>query len=286
MSLDQIVSAIVDDTKESPYLRAIRLFEFQIAKFNPPSFSKLIANGNAPRAPTKRLRTTRILSAIRFLEDIEAELSREKQILNLSIRDLAMHEKYQKLYDTVIAPNGGWTRIRHSVSVKTFDNRLAMRCKDAEAAAKIIDFSYRFAIKRPYDPRKAGVTSARYVVRKADSYRMKVSDSTIKTRWRSFGPTAVFLYLVLIQKFPLMPPRLSQVGFSEFLLKQTNDIEVLRNFFRAYQQVCKVLAPAGYRPTILEYDLRCDVPPIDAPALTSDLEIVFNDSNKADRSES
>jgi hypothetical protein len=127
MSLDQIVKLIVDDSGTvSPYLRAIRLFEFQVAIFNPNSFRKLVSAERNDRAPSQLLRTARIFAAIKFLEDIEAELRKGNADKAVSIKQLAENPDYQAIFDEVIAPNGGWSRIRHSVSAKRFDKKRSL----------------------------------------------------------------------------------------------------------------------------------------------------------------
>jgi len=277
MSLDQIAS-LISDEGASLYLRAIRLYEFQVAIFYPLSFRALCAAGTEARAANQRLRTARIYAGIRFLEQIEKELRQACGSDTIPISLLAQDQRYQTIFDNVIAPNGGWMRIRHSISDRRFDDGLAKQRDSAEVAAKIVDFSYRFREMPDRGTYKGGVTTARYVVANARSYDLKRGKSTIKTRWRKFGPTAAFLYLLLIQKFPFMPPRLATKQFSERLLKQANDFSGLRSFFRAYQNVCDVLVPRGYTFEKLSLNLNCEVPPLRVAALQADVIAAFKDS--------
>jgi hypothetical protein len=170
MSLNQIVELLIDESK-SQYTRAITLFEFQTAVYRPKAFDHLIkANEVGLRAPTRILRTARIFAAIKILEEIEVDLSQKRADSVISLRDLAANEDYRSVFDDVIATNGGWTRIRHSQSARTFDESMAAKKKEAQAAAGIVDFSYRFFKNRAstqYPGRKnpGGVEAARYVVR-------------------------------------------------------------------------------------------------------------------------
>jgi hypothetical protein len=275
MSLDQIVKAIVDDADASPYLRAIRLYELQVAIFYPRSFRALIAATNDARGANKRLRTARIYAGIKFLEHIEAELRGTLPTGNLSIRDLAQNRGYQEIFDSVIAANGGWSRIRHSISVKAFEKNISEQRVRASAVAKIIDFSYRFSGIHNPKGYLGGVHTARHVVRTAISYDSRMSKTLIKNRWRYFKCTAPFLYLLLIQNFPLMPPRLFSKSFLKQLLEQAQNIEGLRNFFRAYQHVCDVLTSRQYSFERLTLNLYCDVPSMATAAFQSDVIAAF-----------
>jgi hypothetical protein len=122
MSLNQIVELLIDESK-SQYTRAITLFEFQTAVYRPNAFDHLIkANEVGLRAPTRILRTARIFAAIKILEEIEVDLSQKRADSVISLRDLAANEDYRSVFDDVIATNGGWTRIRHSQSARTFSH--------------------------------------------------------------------------------------------------------------------------------------------------------------------
>jgi len=128
MSLNHLVELLIDESK-SRYMRAIRLFEFQTAVYHPKAFKRLVATQGDVRAPTRILRTARIFAAIKILEKIEADLKQKKDDRVISIKDLAADEDYRSIFDDVIATNGGWIRIRHSQSVRTFDKSMKRRKK-------------------------------------------------------------------------------------------------------------------------------------------------------------
>jgi hypothetical protein len=70
--------------------------------------------------------------------------------------------------------------------------------------------------------------------------------STLKTRWREYGITAAFSYLLFVQKFELMPPLVSSAKFFPILLTQVEDTNHITEFFQAYRHLCDVLGTRGY----------------------------------------
>jgi hypothetical protein len=91
--------------------------------------------------------------------------------------------------------------------------------------------------------------------------------------------------LLLIHKFSLMPPRLSSQTFLGQLLSQASDTQALCTFFRAYEQVRKVLAPAQYKFEELALEWSCNAPSFDVPKLPQDALDAFAKARAADRSE-
>jgi hypothetical protein len=278
MSLDQIVSAIVDEPDTSPYLRAIRLYELQVAISYPQDFLALTEATELTCGATKRLRTVRIYAGVKFLEKIEEELRQKLETDKIPLMVLAQDHRYQNIFDNVIAVNGGWTRIRHSIAARNLDKKLSRQLDLATAAANIVDFSYRFGQMPNPGCYRGGVTAARYVVANAKSYGFIGGRTTLGNRWRTFRPTAVFLYLLLIQKFPLFPPRLAAKNFSEMLLKQAQDLQLLRTFFCAYRHVSGVLAPRGYKFEKLMLNLHCEEHPLPTAAPQQDVIDAFEKS--------
>jgi hypothetical protein len=285
MSLKQIVEQMLDESKHR-YIRAIRLYEFQTAIYRPKAFERLIKARVGPRAPTEILRTARILAAIRVLEKIEVDQNHRK-----SIRDLVADETYCSIFDDVIAVNDGWRRIRHSPSARNFDRGTRLKGKnkkpEAQAAANIVDYSYRFSkhlANVPHGKRKnpGGVDAAKYVVR--NSVKPFVSKSSMKSYWRRYHFSAIFLFLMFNQQFDLRPPRVSSKKFLERLLRQTDNIEVLRRFFCAYQTVRAALLNLKYKQyPPLDLDLGCPPPQLDAaefsPAMKKEFDAWVNNGH-------
>jgi hypothetical protein len=280
MSLNHLVELLIDESK-SQYMRAIRLFEFQTAVYHPKAFKRLVATQGDVRAPTRMLKTARIFAAIKILEKIEADLKQKKGDGAISIKDLAADEDYRSIFDDVIATNGGWMRIRHSKSVRSFDKGNHAN-KGALAAAKIVDFSYRFSkhlagTRYPRRSNPGGVEASKYVVRNV--CEPPISKSTIKTRWREYQSSAIFLYLLLKQGgFDLRPDRVGSKHFLDVLLSQVDDVDMLRKYFSAYQVVHSALSKLKYkRFAALDLDLRHSPPPqLDAPEFCPKIKTAFD----------
>ena len=280
MSLTNIVQFLIKDTEStSQLLRAIRLFEFQIALFYPYSFTRLLASESDVTAPTRRLRAARLFAAIKILEKIEADIKQQKEVSVISIQDVSSEENFRTIFDGVIIPNGGWRRIRHLTSASAFDKNIKNNGHEAQAVANIIDFSYRFSIHGkglPHDGRRnpGGVDSARYIAQNA--YWPSMARSTIKNRWRKYRPSAIFLYLLLKHKFDLQPPRVTSKNFVESLLRQANDVKEIRDFFRAYQLVRAALSNLKYVAyPALDVNLQSSDPQLDAPEFLPDIRVAW-----------
>jgi hypothetical protein len=275
MSLSNFVQSLINESKTtSRFLRAIRLFELQIALFYPRSFGRLLGSESDATEPTGRQRMARLFAAIRILEKIEADLTKHKNVSVISIRDLAADEDFKTIFDHAVAPSG-WRRIRRLISARAFDRTIKDRGREAQAVANIIDFSYRFSIHGrglPHDGRTnpGGVDSARYVARKA--YKPSMARTTMKNRWKKYRPSAIFLYLMLKQNFDLQPPRVTSKNFVETLLGQADNVSQLRRFFRAYQLVRAALLELKYiHYPALDLDLQSSDPQLDAPEFPPDI---------------
>ncbi|HEY2245224.1 MAG: hypothetical protein WAV38_17100 [Xanthobacteraceae bacterium] len=287
MSLKHIVELLIKDSEPtSRFLRALRLFEFQVSVFYRKSFDLLVASESNVTAPTAKLKKAQILAAIKILEKIEADLKQKQNLSVISIRELAADENYQSIFDDVIVTNGGWSRIIQSISARAFDKNIAARCSEAETAVNIVDFSYRFS-KHPASTRNTrrknpgGVDSAKYVVRKA--YKpIAGGESVVKKRWRKYSSPAIFLYLMLTQKFDLQPPQINSTEFVDKLLKQADNIDELRRYFCAYQTVHAALLDQKYKFPELNLDLGCSPLELNAAELSSDIKAAFDDWLKRD----
>ena len=240
LDLDETASILTDDV-ESIYLRAIRLFEFQICLFFPRALStEKIDNRQA---------NARLLAALKFLEDFEIAAKDNKKAV--SLKKLAANSDYAEIFDKIILKTGGSRGIRSVAQSNEFDKQIKLRRRQAGVVTKLVDFSYRFARLNIKSRAKGGVTMARSIISTAPSYKYKKKISTIKSRWREYGRTAGFLYLLAVQRFELIPCPVTSNSFTKRLLKQANDIAHIREFFQAYQHLCDILNARGYRfPTI------------------------------------
>ena len=239
IDLNETARALIQQNSESSYIHAIRLFEFQICLFHPTT---LVSTKD-----TRSQRSARLLAALKLLENHEAKILAAGENRTISWRALSNDPDCAEIFDKVILRSGGWREIRNIWRTKTFDEDLKARRDEARDAIKIVDFSYRFAVLRPDDKRKAGATMARSIICSSPSYNYDQGLSTLKTRWREYGQTAALLYLIFAQKFDLMPRFIGSADFSERLLEQAADVGHLTLFFQAYRHLCEVLRNRGYR---------------------------------------
>jgi hypothetical protein len=232
------------DTDQSVYLRAIKLFELQVSIF-------------APESEELQL-DARVLAAIRILEHIERSLPGAKD--GAPLADFLKIPEYAEVV-SVLFQSGGWTRIRRLWNAKDFDEQLAIRRVEARVVARLADFSYRFGMLMPKDPRKAGPTLARECLNEVRKNKGGYSTGTLKSRWAEYGSAAALQYVLLIQKMGPKLLKLNKVNFVERLVAQTSDVDNLGRFFAAYRDVSKVLRPRGYDSPRLALDVLNDVHP-------------------------
>lgn len=279
MSLRELVAFLIrdDDGPVLMYHRAARLFEFQVSLFYQRSFTRLLSANNTVIAPT--LKRARALATVKILQKLETDIKEKRANTTVTIRDLAEDENYRCIFDDLFLPNSGWDQIVDSISQRAFDKSIAKRCEQAQTAANIIDFSYRFS-KNPlhidYHNRRnpGGLESARYVVR--HKYRPSMSDSKIRGLWGAYSSAAIFLYLLLSPHFDLRPPSLGSHDFLDRLLQQTKNLEMLRRYFRAYHTVQAALSGLHYMFPPLELAVGGPQPELSAPFLSAEMEEAFS----------
>jgi hypothetical protein len=252
MSLKDVVDPLVRDDEQglTRYSRAIKLFEFEVALLYGTSFNRLIEGRRSAR-----LKAARILAAGKIIANLELDLRSQQNVSKLSIRELAENQDYQIVFDGLFVPNGGWTQMVLSKSAASFDRDIRKRLIQAQAAANVIDFLHRSVknqsqIKSTNCRKRVGLDAARYVVRQ--SYPPAISESLMKLRWREYSKAAVFLYLILNQKFDLTPPQVKSDQFAKILLRQADDRDQLRRFFSAYEAVRIALAAVRFEIPISE----------------------------------
>jgi hypothetical protein len=194
------------NTTQSVYLKAIKLFEFQVSIFAPNS---------------EMLQTdARILVAIRILEHIQKSYPHVSD--GATLTELLSLPGYGEIAD-IIFQSGGWRKIRQLWSGREFDEHLSIRRKEAKIVAELADFSYRFAKSMSNDSRKGGSTMARACLRKVNNQKEGYSASTLKSRWSEYGSAAALQYILLIQKIGPKLLKLSEVKFVEQLVSQTSE---------------------------------------------------------------
>ena len=259
--------------RQSIYLRAVRLFEFQVSLFYPDAFSA--------KTETEPQVNARLFAALKLLEYIEAETVAKGGALTL--KALAANPHYAQIFDHVILKSGGWRRIRNLPPSTEFDEQIKIRRDEASSVVKLIDFSYRFAILKPKSRAKGGVNMARKIVRKAVFYGYRKQATTLGTRWREYRLSAAFLYLLRVQKFDLFPKRISSTNFAAALLQQADDTDHLKEFFLDYQHLGQVLLTVGYSFPQLNANLGAIPPSLPMDPFSNDIVEEIQKYKSADK---
>ena len=192
LDLDETARILTQsDGGPSIYLRAILLFEFQICFYWPKALS---SEKSASRI------NARLFAALKLLEHLEQKIAANSKNEVISLKKLAANSDYAQIFDEIILRSGGSRRIQKMPRSKDFDEQLKYKKGEVLSVAKIVDFSYRFARLNPKTRAKGGITMSRSIVSTAPSYKYRKKISTLKTRWREYGPTAGFLYLLRISE--------------------------------------------------------------------------------------
>jgi hypothetical protein len=245
MKLADVAKLLCDpNTTKSTYLKAIELFEFQVSIFAPNSVA-IQTDG-------------RVLVALRILEHIQKSFPDVSDVTKLT--ELLKLPGYAEIAD-VVFQSGGWRCIRQLWSASEFDEQLAIRQQEAKIAARLADFSYRFAKSIPNDSRKGGSTMARACLNAVNAKNKGYSTGTLMNRWQEYGSAAALQYVLLIQKIGPKPLKLNKVGFVERLISQASDVDGLRRFFAAYRDVSHVLRPRGYECPLVDLDCLKSIKP-------------------------
>jgi hypothetical protein len=226
------------DAHYSEFERAILLFGLQIAAIS-PSVPQLALDA-------------RLHAAMKILEHIEKTQGSPE---STSLTERLAIPDYEKILGGMLGRDGGWRAIARAWNRKEFADDIKVRWDEARDVGRLVDFSYRFAQQWKGHPRKAGVTMARPFVTGIH----KISDGTLKARWREYGRTAVLAYV--LQKIGPRPARLTTKKFVEKLLSQVADVERLRRLFAAYRDLSKTLRPRGYSCPPIVVDSLSNVTP-------------------------
>jgi hypothetical protein len=205
------------DPSRSELLRAVDLFEFQVGIFWDDE---------------DVLDQARRFAAMKLMEHLE----QTNDIKPGNLSEVADLKGYRRLYREVM--DGSWIEVRRLPTDKDFDRLLIKRIKQAQFAADVVDFLCRSTIV-PIE-RKPSLAIGQYVVRNetcvvgTDKKREKTK---AKADWGQHAKQAVLIHLLLRQRYELMPRRIATKGFAKRLIKMTQNLEHLREFFSAYNAV-------------------------------------------------
>jgi hypothetical protein len=206
------------------HIRAVALFALKV---------EAVGEGGLPSSFNR----AKVFAAVAMLERLES----------CSADDLPLEQRmllpgYKELLN--LALRHGWTTVRRLESSEKYQQDLGARIESSIMIAKMVEFSYRYATKRP-DGRKAGFTLARDFFAKKNQRLPGYSRSTITERWTSFnhGQSAVLIYLMHHQRFKLLSV---DPTANDFCMTQVEDRDLLKRFFAAYVTVSAKLRPHGY----------------------------------------
>ena len=148
INLDETAIMLTGQSGVSPYLRAIRLFEFQTCLFWPNSLLAI--------KDTTIQKSARYLATLKLLEYLQQKICSANERGEICWNDVSKDRDYVEIFEKLILHAEGSHAIRNIWTEKQFDEQITIRKSEAHTAAKIVDFSYRFAMLRPNDKRKAG----------------------------------------------------------------------------------------------------------------------------------
>src|SRR5476651_1514811 len=94
IGLNRLADLLVNKS-DSEEIRAIRLYEFQIALFWPKSLRPLLTHLDRNRRPNKMLRTVSLYVGSQFIEEIRKKIAEEHKSTKISDKDLAKNQKYK-----------------------------------------------------------------------------------------------------------------------------------------------------------------------------------------------
>jgi hypothetical protein len=187
--LQEIAARILSDSRPQ-YLRAIDLFEFQVAVLFPDD--------------DKMVNDARLFCAIKLLEHVAA-LNSSRLTNPPRLVDLAAIPDYSHIFDEVIFPNGGLKKIRFLENARAFDTSIEERWGYSKDVADIAQYTLRAHLKSPAAKQMVGKTAAFKVL----AQRNDKSPETYKARWQTFQQSGTAA--AMLSCFPASSPGLVRV---------------------------------------------------------------------------
>jgi hypothetical protein len=235
--LDDCAELLLNEREEEfQYERFIRLFQFQTWIWYPGK--KGIAARDAGR-----------LAAAAALRKLEKEhewagLQRwggSRQITLEKLHSLASSNEYQQIFDTFIAPQGGWSRLLFTTPWdREFDARINGR---SDRASQLIADVIHYRLRAAQDPttrqKRSRTTHAIFFLWSKD--RKAFSVRAAWSWWATFHRSAAFIYLINKRGFPMKPPPSSDEDFARKLLHPLISKSRLKKLFSEYQYVTDTL---------------------------------------------
>ena len=238
--------------------RAIRFFQFRIWML----FSD--------EDDTKYVKWAELIAAVKWLEGMDDDyfLSEEDarmreegetSMINLNFRPPQTLKRistlrkdnavYRQIYDQLIGKRGGLLALLQAPSPSDFDQAINDRMDRMNIVAELIDYRLRYiqhigAEKVAADSNSANHNHAMFfcwwLTHEVESKRGKtspnksVSIKTMRTWWKKFERSALFVYLIQKHGFQQLPMDADDEFFVGKLLRESNDTREVLRFFGAY----------------------------------------------------
>jgi hypothetical protein len=194
---------------------------------------------------------------------------------------------YRDIYDWMIAqhPGGGLLGLLGTPSRGDFDQEMAKRQADAEAAVSIVDYRLRYMQHGPGDKRDANLKRATHFMwaatkdipgKRGKTVKGKSpSTRTLRDRWREYERSAIFIYLNERHGFSQSPIQIDNFEFVRRLLKQSEDVKELRRYFGAYAYIAESFEAASQEQPFVKVPDTIDRIPVRVePFSKAELKII------------
>ena len=239
--------------------RAVRLFQFRIWI--------LFSGRNDASAP----KWGELIAAAKFLDRMEedyfaneesARLYREDspssidltskppQTLNRIERFRKDNNAYRETYDRLIGRRGGLLAVLNTPRPSDFDQAVRLRFDRMHIVSDLIDYRLRYIQhnssnrKADADPNRANHNHAMFFGwwpthrvpggRGRTPANKSVSPKTMRTWWKKFESSALFIYLIRKHDFHQLPMDTDDNSFVDNLLRESKDSKEILRFLGAY----------------------------------------------------
>lgn len=255
--------------QNSLYLRAIRLYEMQIAVFFGQRLNeRQRKRKNFPNrwvsVSSNLLAAARVCSAIRLLQHISNKQRLNELVLPSLLDDLAAREVLGRVLEEPV----GLRKLAIALRPRSLDAKLRNRRSQQQRYAPIYDVSLRWQLEpgvrlagRPLAitklfKQKQG-TEAHAIIRRYYS-RLGGKSRTLEIADKDHF-LAAFVWINQYSNDYLRPRRVEPANFSRKLLNKAGNIQNLKLVFGQYEAIRERLSERGY--TLLSLDLGPQAPP-------------------------
>jgi hypothetical protein len=218
------------------------------------------------------------LAATKFLELMELDFLAARGAQRVTARrhrQLLNDERYASLYNSVIAPYGGWARLFKTPSAKEFDRRLAEQYDASKVVADLIAYRVRYLEHDGRDKNGASVNRSVFFTSQSQKGEGGLSPRSIWPIWKQFKHSSIFVYLIEKQDFEFRLTRIQGATLLNELCEGAANLQTLRRFFGMYAYIAERLQHAR-RPfkTLIVPPMVDRIPPVTEPFSVSEQGIL------------